>query len=242
MDVRTSGLIDHAHGLERKDESLAASIDRLSRLAARVDGLREDVRGLGLAMERLPEERAAAQQALEAAKVDGAAAASAVTDAERRLAELEGSRRRKLAEVDQALRELRRAREAMVDAETRAARHAQRGLQLDADETAGAARIADLVGAAHELAAAIGEAPRVPDAGSSAPGVTLPELEDWGGQARAALFVARGGLETERARLVDEANALGSAVLGEPLGASSVALIRRRVVERASAGSVSEGD
>jgi hypothetical protein len=57
----------------------------------------------------------------------------------------------------------------------------------------------------------------------------LAELEDWGGQVRSALFVARGTLEAERERVVVEANVLGASVLGEQLGASSVALVRRRI-------------
>jgi hypothetical protein len=48
------------------------------------------------------------------------------------------------------------------------------------------------------------------------------------------LFVVRGTLETERERVVVEANALGSAVLGEALGASSVATVRRRVEQALS--------
>jgi hypothetical protein len=36
-------------------------------------------------------------------------------------------------------------------------------------------------------------------------------------------------LETERERVVVEANVLGASVLGEQLGASSVALVRRRL-------------
>ncbi len=46
---------------------------------------------------------------------------------------------------------------------------------------------------------------------------------------RSALLVARGSLEAERERIVVEANALGAAVLGESLGARSVALVRRRL-------------
>ena len=63
----------------------------------------------------------------------------------------------------------------------------------------------------------------------------MEELEEWGARVRSALFVARGTLETERERVVTEANALGTAVLGESLGASSVAVVRRRLEERLGA-------
>ncbi len=49
---------------------------------------------------------------------------------------------------------------------------------------------------------------------------------------RSSLFVVQGNLETERDRVVVEANALGAALLGESLGASSVAVVRRRLEER----------
>jgi hypothetical protein len=45
----------------------------------------------------------------------------------------------------------------------------------------------------------------------------------------AALFVVKGGLETERERVVREAGELGAAVLEEPPVGASVSLVRRRV-------------
>ena len=62
-------------------------------------------------------------------------------------------------------------------------------------------------------------------------GPEADDVEEWGARVRSALFVARGTLETERERIVVEANALGTAVLGETLGGSSVAVIRRRLEE-----------
>ena len=67
------------------------------------------------------------------------------------------------------------------------------------------------------------------DSARDEPGDTLADVEEWGARVRAGLFVAQGTLETERERIVAEANALGTAVLGEDLGGSSVALVRRRV-------------
>jgi hypothetical protein len=70
---------------------------------------------------------------------------------------------------------------------------------------------------------------RVTAAAKVSPGETLAELDDWGGRVRSALFVVRGTLEAERERVVVEANALGASVLGEELGASGVALVRRQL-------------
>ena len=66
------------------------------------------------------------------------------------------------------------------------------------------------------------------------PGAGLDALAEWASHARSSLFVARGVLEQERDRIVTEANALGSAVLGEQLGGSSAALVRERLEARLS--------
>ena len=72
---------------------------------------------------------------------------------------------------------------------------------------------------------------RIAESARGDPGSDLDDVEEWGARVRSALFVARGTLETERERIVVEANALGTAVLGETLGGSSVAVIRRRLEE-----------
>ena len=86
--------------------------------------------------------------------------------------------------------------------------------------------------AAGDVASEIRGVDRVTDSARDEPGDTLADVEEWGARVRAGLFVAQGTLETERERIVAEANALGTAVLGEDLGGSSVALVRRRVEER----------
>ncbi|RDI75311.1 hypothetical protein Gocc_1109 [Gaiella occulta] len=67
------------------------------------------------------------------------------------------------------------------------------------------------------------------ESGRADPGGSLPEVEEWGARAHAALFVVRDGLEAERERIVSEAAALASAVLGEQVAGASVALVRRRL-------------
>jgi len=67
------------------------------------------------------------------------------------------------------------------------------------------------------------------------PGTSLGEIEEWGARAHAALFVVRGSLESERERLVLEANSLAAATFGDHGGGASVALVRRRLEEWAAA-------
>ena len=128
--------------------------------------------------------------------------------------------------------EVATAREALADAGANVARLVSQADQLLAGERALAEESNSLLRSAVEVAADISRFERVTESAHRGPGDTLAELEDWGGQVRSALFVARGTLEAERERIVVEANALGSSVLGETLGASSVALVRRRLQER----------
>jgi hypothetical protein len=51
----------------------------------------------------------------------------------------------------------------------------------------------------------------------------------WAARAHGALFVARNNLETERERVVRQANELLASVTGEPAAAASVARARERL-------------
>ena len=51
----------------------------------------------------------------------------------------------------------------------------------------------------------------------------------WVDTAQAALLVAHSQAAAERDAVIRQANELGSAVLGEPLGSASVAVLTRRV-------------
>jgi hypothetical protein len=66
------------------------------------------------------------------------------------------------------------------------------------------------------------------------PGPGIAGVLEWAASAHAAVLVVRSGLETERERVVREANELASSVLGEPLYATSVAAVRRRLEGRLS--------
>ena len=139
------------------------------------------------------------------------------------------SRRAGEEERARARQVLQDAREAVTDAAHRVERLQAKRAELHDLEQALRAEADGLVVEARDVAAALRQAPRLADAGKGEPGTSLDEIDDWGGRARAALFVALGTLETERERIVAEANALAASLLGEDLGAASVALVRRRV-------------
>lgn len=83
-------------------------------------------------------------------------------------------------------------------------------------------------GLARELAGR----PRLAREAGQEPAPGLDGIIEWSSRARAALAVARSTLAAERDAGIREANELGSVVLGEPLVASSAALVAKRVEER----------
>ncbi len=235
LDARDASLLAHASELDRRDQVLAGEIAVLDDLAAGVGALRAQAAHVRTTLESLPSERGAAETAEAEARATLALARQALAAAEVRLAELERGRRSRQDDVDQARRELTRAGEDAHDASIRVERIVARRAELDDLGRALDAQAAVLVGEARSVADRIGAIPRVADAGRVDPGTSLVDLERWGAQARASLFVARSALATERERVVVEANTLGSAVLGEPLGASSAAVVLRRIEQALSA-------
>ena len=82
---------------------------------------------------------------------------------------------------------------------------------------------------ARTVAGEVAGLPRLSESGRTAPGASLEEIEEWGARAHSAIFVVRGGLESERERIVHEASALAASALGEQVAGASVALVRRRL-------------
>ena len=224
-----AALLAHAVALERRDELLARELDTARDLAERAGAVRSRAADVRAALERIPRELDDLGRRRHEAEDDSARARAELERAESRLAALESGRRSREDEVDRARREVATARDEAGDAETRLARLAEQEARLRAEEQSLEAEAEQLVRAATDVASDIRSFERVTEGARRAPGATLDELDDWGGQVRSALFVARGTLETERERIVTEANALGSAVLGETLGASSVAVVRGRL-------------
>jgi hypothetical protein len=130
-----------------------------------------------------------------------------------------------------AERALRRASVAAEDAAAAVTRAHDRVGDLHADDAALRAEADGLAVEAAQLAREVAEVPRLSDSGRAAPGSSLAEIEDWAARAHAALFVVRGGLEREREQIVQEANNVAAAALGEQVAGASVALVRRRLEE-----------
>jgi chromosome segregation ATPase len=222
----------HATELERRDAAVARELETLLALTERAGTIRGRANEIGEALGRLPDELAELDARRRAMDADLARARSELEAADARVTKVESARRRKQDEVDRARSEAATARDQLADAEAELRRLEGLGDDLRLRATTLRGEASGLPQAAEAVAADIRRLRRVTDAAGAEPGTSLADIEEWGARVRSALFVARGTLETERERIVVEANALGSAVLGESLGGSSVAVIRRRVEER----------
>lgn len=228
-DPHTASLLAHAEELQRRDEALAAGIEAVAGLLARADGVRDRAASVLEALSTIPVELARNDEAEREARQRQDSAGREVADAEARADEVARTRRGGEEARAQAQRELTRAREQLADAGAAVGRLAARRQELLDSERALREEAAGLAVAAGAAAAEIGALPRVSASGRERPGTELPALVAWGARVHAALFVVRGGLESERERVVAEASLLGAAVLGEQIAGSSVARVRGRL-------------
>ena len=228
---RSRDLVAHVRELERRDADVATRIDAVADVQRRVDEIGADARRLSARLEALPAEiehaGLAEQQALERESV----ARRGLAAAERHLEQTAGSRRISAEAIARDEQAVRRAAVAAADAATTSARARARHQEVVEQGAALRAEADGLVAEALEVARRVSEVPRLSDSGRVAPGTSLLEIEEWSARAHAALFVVRGGLESEREQVVHEANALATAALGEQIAGASVALVRRRLEE-----------
>ena len=202
---RDAQLLALVRELERQDVDVAARIDTVAGVArSRGCGARAGRRVLD-ALEALPEAVAVAEQSVRDALAREEEARGEREAAERRLEEISGGRRASDEAKTEAVRAVRRATVAASDAADTVARMRERVAALASDEVALTAEADGLAVEARQVAGEVAEVPRLSDSGRSAPGTSLAEIDEWGARAHAALFVVRGGLESEREKVVLEA-------------------------------------
>jgi chromosome segregation ATPase len=215
--------------LQARDDLVAARIGEVAALADRVRILLAGASEVQAGLAALPAELAALERGELDARDRERGARSELALAEGTLAGLERARRPKAHALEEARREVETAVVALADVRAYVERLAAQREALRETGSRLEREAGELERKAREAAAALARLPRLMDAGKSAPASGLDGLLEWGGRVRAALFVLRGTLEAERERIVAEASALGSAVLGEDVGVSSVWLVRRRL-------------
>ena len=228
---RDAQLLALVRELERQDADVAARIDIVAGLLARVDAVRAGSRRVRGALEALPHAIAVAEQSERDAVAREADSRAELVAAERRLDEVGHARRASDEAKIEAERVMRRATVAAKDAADTVARMRERVEALTGEGVSLSAEADGLAVEAQHVAGEVAEVPRLSDSGRVAPGPSLADIDEWGGRAHAALFVVRGGLESERDRVVVEANALAAVAFGEQAGGASVALVRRRLEE-----------
>ena len=222
-----------ARELERADGAVDVALREVGELQQAVDELHARARRTAAFLAALPDERERAEagarraaEDLDARRAEATHTAGARADAER-----SGRDDR----VDAARRTDSRAADAAALAEARLARAREALQRLSRREETARLDAAELERVAAELAARLRSLPRLSRRASDAHPAGLAGVVEWASWARAALWVVRSGLEAERERLVREANELSASVLGEPVAATSVTLVRRRI-ETALAG------
>ena len=227
----SSEQLAHAAELERRDAVVGRELETILDIARRAGTIRGRASEISEALSGIPSSLAEIEVRRREIEADAGRARSELAAAEALVAALETARRQKPDQLDRARSQSSTAREQLADAEAQLGRLAATEQELHEQRESLRKEADALPRAAAAVAAEIRSLARVTETAGAEPGVTLDDIEEWGARVRSALFVARGTLETERERIVVEANVLGTAVLGENLGGSSVAVIRRRLEE-----------
>jgi chromosome segregation ATPase len=213
MDRRA---IDDLRRLAAQDDEQTARERRLQELDATARELRERAETLESFFAGYDEAEQRVLSAVEAVEAEAARRREQVAEAEAVLAAERDEERRGLAR-----RALARAQDHLSVAEAGVARAHVDAAQLERDAAAWERELPKLEERAARLS---GDLPDV-----EPPGQGAQALIAWTSLAHAALFVAIRQLETERERVIREANELASALLGDPTYGSTVAQALARV-------------
>jgi DNA repair exonuclease SbcCD ATPase subunit len=219
-----SDLVAYARDLEAEDAALAEAIAEIDLVRGDVSMLRARAEHsvafrtvLPGAREALAGRLAEAEQELDRRRREAADAS----------AQLEQARQEE--DVLAARRAVVRTQDAVTTAERKVARLREEADVLEAEAERVEAGLPELERRAAELAERLGGLRRA--SGPGEPGAGAERVAGWASRAEASLFVARGGLETERDRVIRQANELAAAALGETL-AASVSRVREQLERR----------
>jgi chromosome segregation ATPase len=216
-----------ARELEAADEAVAAQIAEVDDLQGETARIRERAHSHHDLLAELPAARRVAAESLERAEQALERRRAAVAKVDLELAEIERSRDHEA--IAAARRAVVQARDSAGSAERRVARAVEEAERLERDGRSAAAETRALEQSARKLARRIAALPRVSRTGAVEPGPGLDDTIEWASRVQAALFVVRSGLDTERERIIRQANELAAGVLGEPVAPASVTLLRERV-------------
>ena len=202
--------------LAASDNELEAQGERLRALADEVESVRARAEAVESFFAEYSEQESRRKAATAAAREDAERRAE---EARRAAAELEaatGEERRVAAEHAVA-----RADDRVAVAEARVERAEGAERELEREAVAHLEEVPVLEQAAQRVSRELPDLPPEPKGPR--------DLLDWASRARATLFVAESGIDTQRERLIREANELGTMLLGEPTYGSTAAQVQARV-------------
>lgn len=214
-----TGPVDDLRDLDRRDAELGARADQLREADTAVAAIRERADAIAAFFASYPHEDGRLRAAVAAARAELAAREEGCRAAQ---AEVDGARN----DDERALARhaLQRASDHLVVAGAAVERALAEHDALDGEASALPAELDRLEERSRLVAASISDVPP--------PGEGPAALAEWASRAHAALFVASGSVDSQRERVIREANELATAILGEPTYGSTVAQARARV-ERA---------
>jgi chromosome segregation ATPase len=202
--------LNDLRGLANRDAELAAQAARLRELDASVAELRAAAEAVDLFFARYPAEDTARREAVHAAESELEDRRDQLREAESTLAEASDD-----VAHSHAQHAVDRARDHITVADAALARARAAHDELEREAAALPSRVPDL----EEQAAAIAaEVPDIPP-----PGEGPRALAEWASRTHAELFVAAGQIDTQRERMIREANELASMLTGEPTYGSTAA-------------------
>jgi hypothetical protein len=218
MDARA---LAELSGLNRRDEALAASAARLLELEAAVVRVRERAEAIERFFAAYPDEEARLRAAIDAASaaLEGRREELAMAESELAAAHTDDAREHAERAVARAVDHVSLAESALVRARSEHKAFERNAAELPAELTALETEARGVAAASH-----LAEPP---------PSAEPRGLANWASRARAELFVALSQIDTQRERVIREANELASMLLGEATYGSTVAQALERVQARA---------
>lgn len=208
-------LLDVARELEAQDALLAQEIDQVEELRRRAAAVGEAAGRIARFLEELPAERTGLERKIVHLEREVGERELARDSAEREL-ERAGDKDRAAAR-----RAAVRARDAVSVTKRELEQARTRLRTLEAEAKAVVDELGRLRRESEALTTGIRDAPEISRGTVPHPGGLAEDLVEWASRARAALLLSRSGLETQRERVVREANELAAVALGE-VGATSV--------------------
>jgi hypothetical protein len=221
---RTLGLLDELAAADRSHEAALREVDGLSR---ETEAIHERADELARFLGSAPAAAESLEQALAEAEAQATVHAEALAQAEAELADAE--RRGDDERLAAARRAQVQAGDGLAVATKRIGSLRDERRELERRVRDAEREAPEVEDRARTIAESLQRLPHLAGPAGQAPPAGLQGVSAWATGARAALLVARSGLAVQREAVIRQVNELGSAVVGEPMMATSAEVIARRI-------------